>query len=383
MSLADKFKSKVFSSNGDGRRFDEIVTQGTTNVLKELGGYGVKESKVMVDNIIAFTNCSGGTGASTIASNIAYVLGSSLFNMNVLVIDLNIVCPIQNVYFAKDDEKQENDIVDYLTGQCKIGDATVTHSNVSIMYAINRSVADSINCEEDIALQNFEDLLHKVRDLYDVVIIDCPMQITNGLCNIAMYAADKIYTVWDEGLSSVINTDRVMRQLGFTGIDSFAKMFVIMNKKTSVKYSKFPFEKLKLPLLETLPFSTDVIYSSLDASVYCASGKARNKNGGEFENHIMSLARKIVLLGGKTDLADIDENGFKIEKGNSSEHESKDDKSKEENTNTAGEHEEVEETDNATDEITEDEQQETEEGFFDETEDESETEWTVHKEVNL
>lgn len=366
MSLADKFKSKVFNSNGDGRRFDEIVTQGTTNVLKELGGYGVKESKVMVDNIIAFTNCSGGTGASTIASNIAYVLGSSVFNMNVLVIDLNIVCPIQNVYFTKEDDKQENDIVDYLTGQCKIGDATVTHGNISIMYAINRSVADSINCEEDIALQNFEDLLHKVRDLYDVVIIDCPMQITNGLCNIAMYAADKIYTVWDEGLSSVINTDRVMRQLGFTGIDSFAKMFVIMNKKTSVKYSKFPFEKLKLPLLETLPFSTDVIYSSLDASVYCASGKARNKNGGEFENHIMSLARKIVLLGGKTDIADIDDNGFKVEKDDSNEQEASEDNSKEDNTGTAEEQEEVGKEDDV--------QPETDEDFFDEEEDESEIE---------
>lgn len=318
MAIGDKLKGILNTDNSrETRRFNDIVAEGTTGILKELGGYGINESKIMPDNIVVFTNCSGGTGASTIASNIAHVLASSQFGMTVLVIDLNIVCPIQHIYFDKqEDRKDIKDIVDYLTGQCTIGEATITKGNISIMYAINKSVADEINCEDNMAVENFKDLLNKVRDLYDIVIIDCPMRITNALCNIAMYMADKIYTVWDEGISSVLNTDRVMRQLGFTGIDSFAKMFVIMNKKTSVKYSKFPFEKLKLPLIETLPFSTDVVYSSLDASVYCASGKARNKNGGEFERGILSLARKIVLIGGKTDLKDIDDNGYKIEKSN-------------------------------------------------------------------
>lgn len=316
MTIGDKLRGILNTDNSrETRRFNDIVAEGTTGILKELGGYGINESKIMPDNIVVFTNCSGGTGASTIASNIAHVLASSQFGMTVLVIDLNIVCPIQHIYFDKqEDRKDIKDIVDYLTGQCTIGEATITKGNISIMYAINKSVADEINCEDNMAVENFKDLLNKVRDLYDIVIIDCPMRITNALCNIAMYMADKIYTVWDEGISSVLNTDRVMRQLGFTGIDSFAKMFVIMNKKTSVKYSKFPLEKLKLPLIETLPFSTDVIYSSLDASVYCASGKARNKNGGEFERGILSLARKIVLIGGKTDLKDIDDNGYKIER---------------------------------------------------------------------
>lgn len=316
----DKFKSKRI----DNRRFNDIVSESATNILKELSGHGIKESKIMVDNMIVFTNCSGGTGASTVASNIAYVLGSQKFKMSVLVLDLNIVCPIQHIYFDKQDNDDGGivsaitgkngikDLVDFLTGQCTMGDATVTNGNISIMYSVNRTIADEINCEDDMAIANFKELLNKARDLYDVVIIDCPMTMSNALCNIAMYTADKIYTVWDEGISSILNTDRVMRQLGFTGVDSFAKMMVVMNKKTSVKYSKFPFEKLGLPLVETLPFSTDVIYSSLDASIYCASGKARNKNGGEFERSIISLARKIILIGGKTLLSEIDDNGFKI-----------------------------------------------------------------------
>lgn len=320
MAIKDILKGKLGSENGrETRRFDEIVNESASSILKELGGYGINESKIMVDNLVLFTNCSGGTGASTIASNVAHVLANNN-GMNVLVLDLNIVCPIQHIYFDKSEStSKKNDLVDFLTGQCAIGEATITKDNISIMYAIDRSVADEINCEDNMAIENLKLLLSKSRDLYDIVIIDCPMKISNAICNIAMYMADKIYTVWDEGISSVLNTDRVMRQLGFTGIDSFAKMFVIMNKKTSVKYSKFPFEKLRLPLIETLPFSTDVICSSLDASIYCASGKARNKNGGEFERGIMSLARKIVLIGGKTELKDIDNSGYKIEREESKE----------------------------------------------------------------
>lgn len=325
MEIAGIFKDKFNNKRLDNRRFNDIVSENATNILKELSGHGIKESKIMVDNMIVFTNCSGGTGASTVASNIAYVLGSQKFKMSVLVVDLNIVCPIQHIYFDKSETEDggivsaitgksgTKDLVDFLTGQCNMGDATITDGNISIMYSVNRTIADEINCEDDMAIANFKELLNKARDLYDVVIIDCPMRISNALCNIALYSADKIYTVWDEGISSILNTDRVMRQLGFTGVDSFAKMMVVMNKKTSVKYSKFPFDKLGIPLVETLPFSTDVIYSSLDASVYCASGKARNKNGGEFERSILALAKKIVLIGGKTLLNEIDDDGYKIE----------------------------------------------------------------------
>lgn len=303
----DKIKESFGSNATDTKRFNDIVAEEATSVLKELGGYGIKESKAMVDNIVLFTNCSGGTGVSTIVSNLAYILASKMFNMSVLVIDMNLICPVQHIYFDKRDGDNNGgmDIVDILTGQCSIGDATVTNGNISLIYAVNRSVADEINCEDNIAVDNFESMLGKVRDLYDIILIDCPMRISNSLCNTAMYMADKIYTVWDEGISSILNTDRDMRQLGFTGIDSFAKMMVVMNKKTSVKYSKFPFEKLNLSLIETLPFSTDIIYSSLDASIYCENGKARNKNGGEFERHMYDLARKVVALGGRTSLEEL------------------------------------------------------------------------------
>ena len=297
--------SKAKKNFSEIDNINQYTSEKATEIIKSLGGHGIKDSRIMADNIICFTNCSGGTGVSTLVSNLAYVLTQpDLGELNVLVIDLSIMTPIQQVFFDEDRDKEESetrsDLVDYLMGQSSIGDATISKGSISLMYAMNRSVADLINCEEDMALDNFTSLVNKASSLYDIVLIDCPMRVENALCNTAMYLADKIYTVWDEGLASIIGTDKLMRQLGFTGVDTYEKMAVVMNKRTDIKYSKYPFERLGIKLIAELPFSTDVISSTLDATVYCRGGKASNRNGRDFETNIIELAEKILVIGGKT-----------------------------------------------------------------------------------
>ena len=44
------------------------------DVIKELSGKSSKTKSRLIDNVIVFTNASGGTGASTLASNVALIL---------------------------------------------------------------------------------------------------------------------------------------------------------------------------------------------------------------------------------------------------------------------------------------------------------------------
>lgn len=57
----------------------------------------------VIDNVIVFTGASGGTGASTLLANTAYL--ASTKGLRVLVVDLNVMYPVQHVYFG--DGKQE------------------------------------------------------------------------------------------------------------------------------------------------------------------------------------------------------------------------------------------------------------------------------------
>lgn len=276
----------------------KATSEKAASVIKEISGKNVNDKKKIPENVIMFTNASGGAGASTILSNVAFSI--SQLGLKVLIIDLNLCCPIQHAYLGIQQEIEKNDIVTYLLGKAKLNDCIDSRNPVNILYANNRGISDELNCNESIAVSNFEQALNNVKDYYDVVLIDCPMRIDSMLCNVAMYKCDAIYMVWDEGLSSVINTERIRRNMAFTGIDSYTKMRIILNKRTSIHFSEYPITKLNLELVEILPFDIDIIDNSLKGQVFCNKGDSSSKNAIKFARKINDLADKILKIGGYT-----------------------------------------------------------------------------------
>lgn len=101
-----------------------------------------------------FTNACGGTGASTIATNVAYQ--SFKRNLRVLVIDLNILYPTMNMVFGVPVQRERPDLVSYLLGKDELANCIYnTPVGVSVMFANNRGLIDYINLESDTAIDNF------------------------------------------------------------------------------------------------------------------------------------------------------------------------------------------------------------------------------------
>ena len=265
-------------------------------LIKQLSGKDELDLKKVPDNIIVFTNASGGTGVSTIVSNVAYTMMAKGFK--VLVIDLNITCPVQHTNFGIAQEIEKIDLVTYLLGKTQMNESIDTKHPVNMLYANNRNLTDEINCNESIAISNFEILLSKCKQYYDVVLIDCPMRIDSMLQNVAFYNCDAIYTVWDEGISSIINTEKIRRNMALSGIDSFTKMRLILNKRTSLRFSDYPIKKLNMELVEVLPFDIDIIDNSLKGQIFCEKGASNSKNAIEWAARIEELTDKILAIGG-------------------------------------------------------------------------------------
>lgn len=266
-------------------------------ILKTLSGGEVKYTKKVVDNVIAVTNASGGTGASTILANAAFLAATK--NLRVLVIDLNIMYPTQHIYFGDDKTDLEKaDLVSYLIGKNTLGESIQNKGQVALMYAHNRSLMDCINCETDIAVSNLSSAIQKLRQLFDVIFIDVPLKIENTLCNTAFYMSDAVYLVWDEGISSISNTEKIRRNMALSGIDVYTKMRVVLNKRTNIHYNNYPFQKLNIELVQILPFEPDVIYSSLRSEVFCDKGASSSKNADIFYSSMVELTDKILENGG-------------------------------------------------------------------------------------
>lgn len=280
----------------DDHNISEITSNTAGEFIKKLSGKDAGFSKKLPDNIIAISSASGGAGASTIVANVAY--NAYKLGLKVLVMDLNLLMPTQHMYFNIKQELTKPDLVGYLLGKNSLGDAIENSKYCSLMYANNRGLMDYINCESDQSVENFRKAVDGLRGLFDLIIMDTPMKVENTICNFAFYLADQIYLVWDEGISSIANTEKIRRNMVTTGIDSYTKMKVILNKRTDIQYSKYPFDKLNIELVANLPFETEIIASSLSSEIFCDKAATSSKNASYFCGGIQELTNTIIRNGG-------------------------------------------------------------------------------------
>lgn len=285
------------NTKGEQENIGKISSDKAKEIIKTLSGGEIKYTKKVIDNVIIFSNAQGGTGASTLMANVAYLAASK--NLRVLVIDLNIMYPTQHVFFGKEqDNLQPPDLMSFLTGKNPIGESIENGGVVSLLYSNNRTLMDSLISESDICVTNFNNAIQRLRQLFDLILIDCPMKIDHTLYNTAYYLADTIYLVWDEGISSIMNTEKIRRNMALSGVDVYTKMKIILNKRTNIHYNNYPFQKLNIELTQILPFEPDVIYSSLRSEIFCDKGASKSKNADIFYAGMVNLTDTILENGG-------------------------------------------------------------------------------------
>lgn len=297
ITMLDKLFSKKTEDGEQKQNIGKITSDKAQDLIKTLSGGEIKHTKKVIDNVIVMTSASGGAGASTILSNVAYL--ASERNMRVLVIDLNVMYPVQHLYFGNNNQELEKpDLVGFLTGKYALGECIETKGSTSLLCSNNRTLMDSINAESDIAVSNFQSAMQKLRQLFDLVLIDCPLKVEHTLCNLAFYMADSIYLVWDEGIGSISNTEKIRRNMAASGIDAYTKMKVILNKRTNIHYNNYPFQKLNIELVKVLPFEPEIIYSSLRSEIFCEKGASKSKNASIFYTRMEELTDDIMRNGG-------------------------------------------------------------------------------------
>lgn len=296
--LDNIFKRSSNEENGK-KNIGKMTTEKANDLLKSLSGGDIEYRKKLIENVVVVAGASGGTGASTVVSNLAYL--ASKKGLRVLVIDLNILFPIQQIFFTKgSNQLSKEDLISCISGRSILGDCIESNGNISIMYSHNRNLSDYIDAEGDTAVKNFTEVVNKLRQLYDLILIDAPIKIEHYLINTAFYLADSIYLVWDESISSITNTEKIRRNMANSGIDTYTKMKVILNKRTGIQYTEYPFKKLNVELVEILPFEQDIIYSQLKSEVFCEKGASRSKNADIYYNKMISLTEKVLKNGGYT-----------------------------------------------------------------------------------
>lgn len=282
--------------NDNGLDIQETAKKVSKEIILELSGRGNVAVKPIINNLVAFMSSSSGAGASTLVANVARLIEKK--GLSVAVVDLNIMFPSQHLYYKIPQELDRSDLCSLLLGKTDLGESIYYSGNTAVILANNRGTMDYINLDEERYCETIDNALSNLSYQFDMVLVDCPLEITNAIVNTALFKVDNIYMVMDDGVQSIVNLTKIRNALDTFGI-GWGKVRFVMNKRTSNFYNESNLDTAGVKLIEIVPFDLGIITSGLRCELYVEKGIGVSKTSKDVERALDSLAEKILEIGGK------------------------------------------------------------------------------------
>ena len=176
--------------------------------------------------VISFISCKGGSGATFIATNLAYIL-AALFNKKVLLIDINQYFGDASMYVSE--QKPVMTLSDVCNQINRLDYAFLETSLITIISNFKILAAtDNPASAADVLPEHIEKIIRIARNYYDYIVLDIGKQL-DGLTVKALDISDNIYPVLQLLLPYIRDAKHlleVFKSLGYSG----AKIQPIVNR---------------------------------------------------------------------------------------------------------------------------------------------------------
>ncbi len=156
--------------------------------------------------VIVITSGKGGVGKSTCCANIGIYM--SRLGRKVLVIDADIGLRNLDMVLGFEELTGYN-IVDVIMNNINPSQAMISHSAYPNFYLLPASAKAP---DDPVSPEKMSDLVMRVRNDFDYILIDCPAGIENGFYA-AVAPADEALIVVNPEVSSIRDADRIIEIL--------------------------------------------------------------------------------------------------------------------------------------------------------------------------
>jgi septum site-determining protein MinD len=164
-----------------------------------------------MDKVMLVASGKGGTGKTFFASNAGAILAER--GNRVLLIDMDMGLRSLDISLGLEN-KVIYDIVDVVTGVCKIKQAIIKDRNFNGLYLMS---ASQNRDKGEINNENMIELCEKLRTKFDYIIIDCPSGIGTGLA-LASSVASKGIIITVPEYAAIRDADILDRTLADMGV---------------------------------------------------------------------------------------------------------------------------------------------------------------------
>jgi len=156
--------------------------------------------------VIVITSGKGGVGKTTTTANIG--TGLAAIGKKVVLVDTDIGLRNLDVVMGLEN-RIVYDIVDVVTGQCKLKQALIKDKRFENLYLLPAAQTKDKTAVNE---QQMRNLTAELKEEFDFVIIDCPAGIEQGFKN-AIAGAEKAIVVTNPEVSAVRDADRIIGML--------------------------------------------------------------------------------------------------------------------------------------------------------------------------
>jgi len=170
--------------------------------------------------VVTVTSGKGGVGKTTTVANLGVALAR--LDKKVVLIDTDIGLRNLDVVMGLEN-RIVYDLVDVVEGRCKLRQAMIKHKRFSDLYLIP---AAQTRDKTAVSPSDMVELVNKLRDDFDFILIDSPAGIERGFRN-AVASANEVIIVTNPEVSAVRDADRV---IGLLEADSKIPTQLVINR---------------------------------------------------------------------------------------------------------------------------------------------------------
>ena len=229
----------------------------------------VKQGKVL-----AFMPCKGGSGATFLATNLAYALAAQE-NKRVAFIDLNLQLGDASLFLS--DDTPESSIADVTRQIHRLDGAFLASSMMQILPNLGiLSAPEKPEQATEILPEHIAPLIQVAKKNYDFVILDIGRRM-DAVSIQALDKADMIFSVLQQTLPFIRDAKRLIdafHSLGY-GEDKLRLIVNRFDKKSEIRLEDIE-NTLKMPVFKSIPNSFSVVEESINHGVPIIKLSQRN-----------------------------------------------------------------------------------------------------------
>lgn len=264
------------------------------------------ENSFIFDNSIGFLGVKGGVGTSSLLANVALDVASK--GKSVCIMDADVFKPsIIRMFDCASELEEEQGLQTVLKDDsCDIRDNLIK-TKYDNVYILSRSLNDKIEDFLDFEEKDFKRVIDELKSVFDIVLIDIPLNFCLEFCIYPLKFVDRGFMVWEDNIECFQNTFDIKFFLKYAAdIDTGKISNIIINKRRlsglmdasakgliGVPFNTENISELKCRLFSEVPFIGEIQNYINEGRPYL---KAGSKINGRFLSEIEKITRFILYL---------------------------------------------------------------------------------------